>query len=330
MNIPVNQLKKFQKLASNIKSNGILPIHGYLKFGGGSICKNVGSSFIEYKLPESNEDILVDEHDLFSFLNQTPSSFINISLKKGKLELNDGRDKVILQQMKYSDFHFPDLKDIVEVPISEEFMDAVLKASNFAQVVKDMPTYYAYVHIAENTVCAGDGLMIFHCPVEENISLVLEGRIAQFVAKQGVTSFGTAGNYHLFITPEATLGFAKSDTGWFNIKRVFERPREYSFSLAASDILSFNSLSMQLTRDPMITISDGKIEMNDMLLDKYHERELQGVKIKEPFTFNPQKMNVALNGLDCEEIDFSDGGPCYFLSNKDVKATTIIAKIQKQ
>lgn len=329
MNIPVNQLKKFQKLASNIKSNGILPIHGYLKFGGGAICKNVGSAFVKYTLPEAGEEILVDEHDLFSMLNHTSSSFISITLKKGKVELNDGKDKVILQEAKYNTFHFPELKDIEETAISSEFMDAVLKASNFAQVVKDMPTYYAYVHIAENTVCAGDGLMIFHCPVEENISLVLEGRIAQFVAKQGITSFAHSGNYHLFITPEATLGFAKSDIGWFNIKRVFERSREYSFSIGASDILSFNSLSMQLTRDPMITISDGKIEMNDMLLDKYHERELEGIKIKEPFTFNPEKMNVALNGLGCEEIDFSDGGPCYFLSNKHVKATTIIAKIKK-
>jgi len=330
MNIPVNKLKKFQKLAANIKTNGILPIYSYLKFGGGCICKNVGTSFLEYKMEESDEELLVDEHDLFSLLNHTSSPFITITLKKGKVELNDGRDKLLLNTVKYSDFNSPNTSAKEPVPVSAEFMDAILKASNFAQVVKDMPTYYAFVHIGENAVCAGDGLMIFHCPVEEDLSIVLEGRIAQFVAKQGITAFADTGNYHLFFTPDAVLGFAKSELSWFNIKKVFERPREYSFTLGASDIISFNSLSLQLTRDPMVTLSNGKFEMNDMLLDKCHERAAENIKVTEPFSYNPEKMNVVVNGLDCEEIDFSDGGPCYFLSNKDVKATTIIAKIKNQ
>ncbi len=330
MNIPVNKLKKFQKLASNIKTNGILPIYGYLRFGGGCICKNVGTSFIEYNLEEADEEILVDEHDLFSLLNHTSSSFISITLKKGKVELNDGRDKLLLNTVKYSDFNAPDSKKKEPLAVSAEFMDAVSKASHFAVPVKDMPTYYAYVHIGENTVCAGDGHMIFHCPVEEDLSIVLEGKIAQFVAKQGVTAFADTGNYHLFFTLDAVLGFAKSELNWFNIKKVFERPREYSFTLDVSDITSFNSLSLQLTRDPMVTISNGKFEMNDMLLDKSYERAAENIKVKEPFSYSPEKMNIAVNGLDCQEIDFSDGGPCYFLSNKDVKATTIIAKITKQ
>lgn len=329
MNIPVNHLKKFQKLASTIKGSNILSMHGYLKFGNSGICKNVNTSFIQYGLPEADEEILVSEHDLYSLLAVTSSSFININLKKGKVELNDGKDKIFLPMPNIKEFNEPPKADTDPVKLSEDFMDALFNASNFALMIKDMPTHYGFVHINEGTVCAGDGIMAYHCPVEEKFKAVIEGTIAKFISKQSVHSFCESHSYNYFFTPDAIFGFGKSEIGWFDIRRLFAMPRKFSFTIDAADISSFNNLSLQLSKTALVTVSEGKLEMTDILFDKYHERPADNIKSVEPFSYNPERMNIAMNGIGLNEIDMSDGGPCYFLSNKEVKATTIIAKIKK-
>jgi hypothetical protein len=88
-------------------------------------------------------------------------------------------------------------------------------------------------------------------------------------------------------------------------------------------------LSLQLSKTALVTISEGKFEMDDILLDKHHERLVDNVKVPAPFTYNPERMNTIINGLDVEALDFSDSKPAYYISSKDSKATAIIAKISK-
>jgi hypothetical protein len=328
MNIPVNHLKKFQKIASHIKSNGILPIHSYIKFGCGAICKNTGTAFVNYNLVEANEEILVDENDLFSLVNQTAASVVSISIKKGKVELWDGRDKIVSQTVKYTLFGNPVPASKERIELSPEFIDAVEKASHFSQLAKDLPTHYGYVHVGEKTVCSGDGIIAFHCPVEENMKIVIDSRVAQTISKHNILSFGESDNSYYFYSEDAVFGFSKSEVGWFDIRRIFAQSREYAFTLEASDPTSFNSLSRQLSKTALVTISAGKIEMNDSELDKYHERPLDNVKIQEPFNYNPDRMNALIEGLGLEELDFSDSKPAYYVSSKDTRATAIIAKIK--
>jgi len=330
MNIKTTTLKQFKNLASNLKGSNIIPIHGYLKFGNGEICKNVNSSFIKYSVSESDEELLVSEHDLYSLLAVTSASFISITKKKdGKVELNDGKDKIVIQSPKIKEFSDPPESLSQPVKVSEDFMDAVMQASNFANFIKDMPTYYGYVHIGHGTVCAGDGIIAFHCPVEEKIQMVIEGTTAKFIAKQDVQSFSVSDNFYFLSTPEATIGLVMPIIGWFDIRSIFENKRTFAFTLDTSDVMSFNALSLQLCPDPLVTITDGKFEMNDMLLDKYHERAAENMKIQVPFSYNPARMNTVLLGLGGEEMDFHEAAPCYFLTNKDTKATAIIAKINK-
>lgn len=293
------------------------------------ICKNVSSSFIKFDMDGSDEELLVNEQDLYSLLNATSSSFINITKNKGKIELTDGKDRFLLQSPPVTDFNMPTIPDSETTTVSGAFLNAVSSASAFTQFIKDMPTYYGFIHIGEGSVCAGDGIIIYHCPVEENIKLVLEGSIAKFLSKLDIQSIGIADNYYYFLTNDCTIGIAKPSEGWFDIRKVFKNKREYSFTGSSSDIVSFNTLSLQLSKTALVTLSNGKFEMTDMLFDKYHERIAENIKIESPFSYNPDRMNTVINGLDCEEIEFHDAAGCYFLSSKDTKATTIIAKINK-
>jgi hypothetical protein len=329
MNIKVNDLRKYQKLSSHVKGSNIIPIHRYLRFGDGAICKNVNTSFIRYLLPDANEYLLVDENDLYSLLAVTNSSTISITAKKNKIELNDGRDKILVQSPDFKDFQLPEMPEAKGTEVSADFMEAVYKASRFAQFIKDMPSYYGYVHIGENTVCSGDGIIAFHCPVEEDVKMVLDHKIAQIIAKYDIHTFQSSENYYYLHNTESVFGFAKPVIGWFDIRRLFQQKRDYSFTLDASDLTSFNSLSLQLSKMAQVTISNGKFEMDDSILDKHHEREVANVKVPAPFTYNPERMNAIINGLDVEALDFSDSKPAYYISSKDTKGTAIIAKIQK-
>lgn len=330
MQVQTNHLKKFQKLSSHVSGSNIIPIHRYLRFGGGKIIKNVNSSFIEYSCEmEEDEHYLVDENDLYALLKNTPSSFITIAGKKGKIELNDGRDKILLQSPPVKDFQLPPVAVGESIPLSSDFMEAVARASGFAQFIKEMPTYYGYVHVGEKTVCAGDGIIAYYRPIEEDVKIVIDNRIAQIISKYDIHTFQSSDNNYYFHNTESVFGFAKSEIGWFDIRRIFQQKREYSFTLDASDLTSFNSLSLQLSKTSMVTISNGKFEMDDILLDKHHERDVESVKIPDPFTYNPERMNTIINGLDVEALDFSDSKPAYYISSKDSKATAIIAKISK-
>lgn len=335
MNIPVTHLKRFQKLSAHVRGSNIIPIHHYLLFGGGKIIKNVNTSFIEYSIPDASEYmkegefVLVDENDLYSLLGVTSSSFISITQTKKNVELNDGRDKIKLQSPPTNEFNPPPKAEGEQVKLSSDFMEAVAKASGFAQFVKDMPTYYGYVHVGENTVCAGDGIIAFHCPIEEDLKVVIDNKIAQIISKFDIISFQSSDNYYYFHSADTIFGFAKSEIGWFDIRRIFQQKREFSFTLDSTDLTSFNSLSLQLSKTALVTISNGKFEMDDMTLDKHHERDVDNVKVPTPFTYNPERMNTIISGLDVEALDFSDSKPAYYISSKDSKATAIIAKISK-
>lgn len=330
MNISIKELKRFQSLASHVQGSNILPAHKYLKIGEGKIVKNVSSSFIVYECKAADEGpLLVHEDDLFGLVSETPSAVISINKVKGKIELNDGTDVIKLQEMPPKTFNEPPVADSEKVLLSDEFWEAVSKATYFSQFIKDMPTYYGYVHIAENCVCAGDGIIAYHYPIEEDVKIIIEGKLAKSIAEAKPSWFSQNEKNVFFEGAGVIFGFVKPEIGWLDIKRLFAHEKKYAFSLPASDITSFGNLSIKLTSDPMVTITTGLLEMNDMLLDKNHKRAVPSIKMPGEFTYNPKRMNTVLKGLDVEDIDFSENGSAYYLSSKDTKATALIAKIKK-
>jgi hypothetical protein len=329
MNIKVSDLKKFQKYAANIKTNKILPIYGYLKFGDGTIVKNISTSFVVFDCEDAKESVLVDEHLLNSLLNVTTSEFINISIKGNKVTISDTRDKIVFQAPAVKEYSALPKMGSDKMQVSDGFIEALGMSANFAVNMADIPEKYMYVHIGEKTICAGDGIIGFHCPVEESMKIVLEKKIAQLLCKYNISAFSQSDSYYFFYTPEAVLGFAIQSIGWMDIRRVFADIPKVTFTTMSSDIQSFNALSMQASASCIVTMETGKLEMNDMLSDIKHDRPAENLVLPEPFTYAPSKMNTVLSALGSEEIDFHEGKGMYYIKSSDTKATAIIAKINK-
>jgi len=329
MNIKVSDLRRFQKLASNIKSNSILPIYDYLKFGGGKIVKSVGHAFLEFSCKDADEYILVEEHDLNSLLNQTPSEFINISIKGGKTVLDDSRDKIPFQTKSAKEFPETPVPSSERHDLSPEFLEVLGMAANFSENYKATAHYYMYVHVGEKTVCSGDGIFGFYSPVAEDFKMVIEKRIAQFVSKCNTQAFAQSDNFYFFYTPEAVMGFSQQVIGWADLRKYLIGGDKLTFSASASDIGSYCALSMQIAEKSVVTMQTGKFEMYDMLRDKGVERPAENLKLPESFSFDPSRMSRLISALGVEELDFYDGKGLYYVKSSEINSSAIIAKIHK-
>lgn len=329
MNIKVSDLRRFKKYADKITGANILPIAGYLKFGDKKIVKTAFSSFVQFDCEDAIEPILVEERLLNGLLDQTPSDFINISKKGNKVTLSDGRDKFVFQVPDIKEFPAIASPQDEKTPLSSEFMEAIGMAGNFSLPMGDIPEKYMYVHVGGKAVCAGDGIVGFHCPITEPLVMVIEKKISQMLGKYSVSSFSESENYYFFTTNDAVLGFGKQSIGWMDIRHVFKATGNRTFSASSGDIQSFNSLSMKASAACIVTMSKGLFEMSDPLYDIKHERPAENLELPEPFTYNPGKMNTLLSALGCEELDFYDINGGYFIKSADTKATAIIAKISK-
>jgi len=328
MNIKVTDLKRFQKLASNLKESGIIPMQRYLRFGNGEVCKNIHHSFIKFKMPDANEDMLIPEKDLYSLTQDTVSEYLNIVIKKNHVTISDGRDKITVQTPSIKEFQEPPTCEYEYIEISGDFLNALLKASHFSQFIKDMPTYFGYVHVGEKTICAGDGTIAFHCPIKEDVKIVIEGSIAQFLGKQEINAFAEDSSCYYFNSDEARYGYSKSIIGWFDMRKIFSQTKKYAFTLEDNDLKSFNALSLRLKQYPIVTIHNGKMTMYDPDCDKSQERLDERLNVEEPFSYPPERMNMLISGLGIKELDFYDGGTLYYINNKENKEAAIIAKIK--
>src|ERR1700740_102442 len=138
MELKVSDLKRFQKASKHIQSNGVLPIHNYLKFEPGKITKIVTGAFVEFPCQGIDEPVLVDEKMLNNLLNITNSPIITISNNKAKVIMSAGMAPEVAKNMEV------------------------------------IPHYLMYVLFGNKSICGGDGFMAIHYPIEETVEIVLE------------------------------------------------------------------------------------------------------------------------------------------------------------
>lgn len=333
MNIKVSDLKKFQTLSSHIQSTGILPASDCIRFGGGAIIKNALSSFISYECSDSNEDILVDEFVLYGLLGNTRSEFINISVKGGKVLLSDGLSKIPVSPV--------DIKIFPELPTAEtkkqeltaDFLSTLGKLSDACAEKKAATSLYMFVHVGENMMAAGNGWMGVCFPIDEGYKMVIERNVAKFIAKQKVYAWAESEGHHFFYGHEGIFfGFSKSEIGFSSMGSKMNGGDERAFTISASDVISFNSLAISLSTEKDITLATmapGQFEMENTTREIPCVRPYEGLKVPEPWHYNPKYMNSALAAFGAEELDFYPSKNAYFIKSTETKATAIIAKMSK-
>lgn len=333
MNIRVSDLRKFQKLSAHIKQTGIIPSSDCIKFGGGKIVKNALSSFLSYDCADSNEEILVDEHPLNGLVNATSSDFINISFKGPKVVLSDGRDKIPVGIVDIKEFPSLPETDGKKQEITTEFLSSLGKVSDACADRKSDTSLYMFVHVGDNMMAAGNGFMGVCFPIEENYKMVIDKSIAKFLSKQQIFGWAETEGHYLFYGFDSLFGFSKQEIGFSGFgKMIQDAKSKITFTISASDVLSFNSLAMSLSFEKdmtVVTMAPGRFETVKGGDEEPCIRPYEGLKIPEPFHYNPEYLNRVMSALDVEELDFSQTGNMYFISSKDTKATAVIVKISK-
>jgi hypothetical protein len=332
MNIRTSDLRKFQKLSSHIKPNGIAPASDCIRFGGGVMTKNAYSAFVTYHCPDANEDLLVEEHVINSLLSTTSADFFNITIKNEKVIVSDGRDKVPFGFINMDTYTNTPSVPTVKTEISKEFLNVLGRAAEVCAAPKDPSTVYMFVHVGDNMMAAGNGWSGVVFPIEEDLKMVIGKQTAMLVSKYDFTETGETEGHYFFFAKDVIMGFSKQEIGYSEMGKIMRGGKEeFTFTASATDVLSFNALALSLCKDwAIVTMKTGEFEMIDSRFDYTPTRPAEQLRLPEPFHYNADNMNLIVKALDVEELDFHNSKNAYFIRSSDTTARAIIAKISKQ
>lgn len=331
MNIKTADLRIFKELASHVRRQKNLEIDSFIRFGGGVIAKNAFESCIRFNCPDSDEDFLINEEDLYPLIAQTPSETINIILTKKGVIVSDGRDKFPALTTEFQ--HFLEMPEFPEktAEIDKDFLLALSKTWPVCASDENQgKEFYAYVHIGNECICAGDGAVGFMCPISQSIKLALKKDVASIVSKYKFDGFSESDTFHFFHAPGFVMGFRRTVVPYADIRFAFDCKTERTFTYSASDLKSFNTLFLKRSKTPVCTFENGALTAYDMYLsDKIQKRESEHITIPEEFSFNPEKTNRIIDSMGVEDLDFHRGNNMYYVKSVDTKSISIIARIAK-
>lgn len=331
MVIKVSDLRKFKDLASHVRRQKNLDIDSYVRFGGGSISKNAYESCIKFDCADSNEEFLIHEDDLYPLISGTPSETISVVKTKKGVVVSDGRDKFPALTTEFE--KFLDMPNISEntTSVDGDFLSVLGKCWPICAPDENQGmAYYAYVHIGNETMCAGDGAVGFAHPIKQSIKVCIKREVASVISKHEFESFSESNAFYFFHAPGFLMGFRKTDVVYVDIRFAFECKTPLTFTYSSADLKSFNTLFLKRSKTPVCTFVKGGIDAYDIYLEnKVQKRESEQIKVTEEFSFNPEKTNRLLDSLQVEAIDFHIGGNICYLKSTDTPAIALIAKIMK-
>lgn len=332
MDIKVVDLKKFKDLASHVRRQKNLDIDSYVRFGGGSISKNAYEACIKMDCPDSDEDFLIHEDDLYPLISGTAAPTINIiKNKKGNVIVSDGRDKFPALTTEFQQFlKMPDIPSET-ISIDGEFLSALQKSWPLcaSDETQGMP-FYAYVHIGNGTICSGDGVvgLIRHIP--QSIKIPIKREVAAVISKNEFDAFSENEAFYFFHAPGLVMGFRKTVVGYTDIRFAFDCKTDLSFTYGASDLRSFNTLFIKRSKHPVCSFVSGGLEAYDLYIsDKVQKRSVEQIVVDGEFSFNPEKTNRLMDSMGVETLDFYKGNNMYYVKSIDTKSIGIIARVMR-
>jgi len=331
MNIKVKDLKRFKDLASHIRRQKNLDIDSFIRFGDGFIAKNAYESVLKFDCPDSDEYFLIHEDDLYALVSQTPSEMISITATKKGVIISDGRDKFPASTTVFKQFldmpKFPEKT----TEIDGEFLACLSKTWPICAADENQgKEFYHYVHIGNQCICAGDGVVGFMHPISQSIKIVLKKDFAAIVSMYEFESFSESDVFQFFYSSGFIMGFRKTVVPYVDLRFAFDCKTDRSFTYSASDLKSFNTLFLKRSKSPVCSFVKGGLEAYDIhISDKIQKRESDQIIVTEEFSFNPEKTNRVIDSLGVETLDFHPGSNMFYLKSTDTKAVALIARIQK-
>ena len=167
----------------------------------------------------------------------------------------------------------------------------------------NIPDKYMYVMVGNKGVTGISVAYGYYRPIEENVIMSLEKKVAAFVSKSDVQQCSVTDSHYIFYSQDAVIGFARQEIGYGDFAASLKAdPGKLTFSSSNSDIRSYNSLAMSLNKDAVVTMRKGALEMYDSLKDIPYDRPIESITPLEDFPYVPEYMNNVLASLGSEEL----------------------------
>lgn len=330
--ISTKEIKDFKAASSFIKSNKLLPILDYLKFGDGVITKTNLSSFISYKT-KFDGSFLVQEDILLNFVSLTSSPTIDISISKGVVTISDGNSTVTSPSEDIANYPSVPVPNKENCFFGEDILMAIGLSSNFTDQ-EELPTVRGHVFISGNYVMASNGFIGYREKVSESLpNIVLSKEIALTLGKIPASAFNENDNNVFFSNERYTVGFVKPELKFFDISSVFNKKTEGgdSFVIHKDDLISFCELCIISTKSKFheCYMKNGKkgllLEMNDVDFNVNVKKEISfNGTLEQDFIFNPSFMLKCIKSLCDQELTFTRNGNMYLITDSSSSVSLIM------
>lgn len=307
MKLQTNELKKFLSVTSSMKQNGILPILSYIRFQDGIITKNNLEQFVEM---ESNfkGQCLIDERVLMSFVNSISGNEIDVQISTTNVLLTCGKDKTKSPTDNIADFPVSQFDEAEEIELTEEIINKIRVASNFA-IERENSPFTSCVFIGNGLIGASNSFIAFVDKIDSKFPKIILEKNAAGVIKSFNYGFLSQSEERVFFKfGDFKFGFIKKETPFIDFSPFVKVPEADKIIIDKNEIVNFcdSCVAATLSKVVVSKFEGNKLLMNDADFGVSREKEIS-VEM-EHFAFNPSLMNKLLKALPDEEISLQKEG----------------------
>lgn len=316
-----SSLREFQKRASIIERNTLLPVLANLKFTvDDGVCLATKSSVnaicigdIKYEGSGALKAFLLDERILFSLLGNTSAEMLEITLDGGTFVLSDGRDKIVLPVEPPDNFPAdPEYESEAEsFEMNKKVIDAINIGRSF---VVDSATAGSkqFVHMRGSFVFAvhDAGLYIDESFADLPLAMFTKEETA-IITQHEKLKMAQTDRHHIFFAEDGfTFIFTKSEGNTLNAEGLLSRIKLPGKNIAflKEEILNFCNLANTVSESPVATCTmsqEGiflRLQMNDKSYGRGNHRLVVCEGECDEFNFNSRLLAPLFKAIPYEGI----------------------------
>lgn len=326
MKLNTKELQRYRANSRYVEGRLILPICGYIKVdAGGTLTKNNTHAFYQESLTvEDGFDVLIDEKQLFAFLNSTSADEVEIRpSSSGYVSISDGYTTMRIPTMEFK--HFPKIPDQPE-EYTKLPRETLLRLQYASKVVdapdRDVPMVQNFISfwpggiIGMNIAC---GSFYPHDEIDYP-SVCLSKETCECISDYQEIDFAQSDSWHLFKSDFSYFGFLKPAVNFVDMSRYFQsHSSQNTFKIDKSEWLSFNTLAMGTGAfSSKMYVMDGELHLEAGRDDTEIRKSIPVIGFEQDVTqYAPNAMNRLLKSLPDETITFSRGKGFYYLTGDE-------------
>lgn len=320
MKVLTSELKSFRKNSSSIRPKNIIPVLSYLKFSkDGHVTKNNLTEFVTQKI-SCDEDMLIDEKILMSFVDQTTKPEIQIKKVKNQVVISDGETEDMCPTEDITHFPASPKPDEEFIPLGYETVSAIGTASNFI-IDSHILTAMNMVLVGRGFVVGQNGAIGYAEKASKDLpEICLYKEILNAIKRFQDVGFSQNDSYYFFEAEDCVYGFSKPELRFTDCTRIGKADVSAlpKFSVDRKELKRFNdhciSSSVSILKQASFEMNGG---LNVSMIDPDRERN---VARKIPATgngsgkmfYNPEMMNILLKNVVDDTLTFHQGeNHCY-------------------